>query len=504
MGPKGAGLRIPPLDPVAIATGASKTAATVVMLLAVATTAASAAPPAMTVKAAAPARLAKPAAATPAAAPVRRVVKPAPVRPQVRDTVIAAQLADLSPVLDSVRLASGVPAIVAAVVEGGRVIAAGASGAISSGSRAVRITDPFHVGPATKAMTATAIATLVDEGVLRWDLTLGEAFPDLAAVMDDRYRAVTLEQLLAHRAGIADVETDTALAGAAPAEARRRVVARALASPPRALAQGFHGDADAAYTVAAAMAERASGMAWEELMRKRLFEPLHMTSAGLGWPATLARRDAPWGHRCDEEAREAMQLERDATARTLFASIDERGHVWVEERVEEPVDIPLPGGVELEQSPCVPESPGEGEQVGSALGPALDVHCSVLDLARFAAYHLRGAEPARGRPLLGPDNWSRMHADIEGNYEGYGIGWSLAPFDDEPLALIQEGGAGPFYCRIVICPRQSRALVVITNGGEPNGKAACAAGVEVVHVLRESGALLGVRDREAGRLVTAR
>lgn len=500
MGPTSAGLRIPPLDPVAIATDASKTVATVVVLAVAVTGAAWAAPPATTVKPAASARAAQAAAATSS----KRVVKPAPVRPQARDTVVAAQLADLSPVLDSVRLASGVPAIVAAVVEGGRVIAAGASGAISSGSRAVRITDPFHVGPATKAMTATAIATLVDDGVLRWDLTLGEAFPDLSGVMDDRYAAVTLEQLLAHRGGIAAAEPDTALASAAPIEARRRVVAEVLAAAPRALAQGFHGDADAAYTVAAAIAERVSGVAWEELMRKRLFEPLHMRSAGLGWPATLARRDAPWGHRCDEEAREAMQLERDATARTLFASIDEQGHVWVEERVEAPVDIPLPGGVELEPSPCIPESPGEGERVGSALGPALDVHCSVLDLARFAAYHLRGAEPARGRPLLGPDNWSRMHTDIEGNYEGYGIGWSLAPFEDEPLALIQEGGAGPFYCRIVICPRQGRAVVVITNGGEPNGKAACAAGVDVVREWKGISLLTGKPETTSETLATAK
>ena len=44
------------------------------------------------------------------------------------------------------------------------------------------------------------------------------------------------------------------------------------------------------------MIERVTGEAWEDLLRERLFEPLGMTSAGFGAPATPGKVDQPWGH----------------------------------------------------------------------------------------------------------------------------------------------------------------------------------------------------------------
>ena len=441
----------------------------------------------------------KPQAAKAAAAPGhRRPVKAAAAggEPAGKDTVLAARIVDLSFALDSVRTATGVPAIAAAVIERGRVVAAGVTGvANGTGTRMVKLTDPFHVGPVAKAMTATAIATLVDDGVLHWRLTVGEAFPELKDEMEEVYAGVTLEQLLGHRGRIPaytglpeeTLEELRALPGTS-VEQRSAFVARVL-DESRQKETNFWQASDAAYTIAAAMAERAAKTPWETLMQKRLFDPLRMKNAGLGWPATAKRKDAPLGHRCDEESVKALAAKREAerVAGVTAEAAEELG-------VQNAEGIPLPEGVTLPECPCAPELPGDRASLPGALSPAADVHCSVVDLARFAAYHLRGSMPTGARPLMGPDNWARLHTDLDGNHEGYGIGWELLP-ENEELALLQEGGVGSFFCRVIVCPGEGRAVVVVTNGGEPNGKTACEAGAGVARAWRSTASVLAKGER---------
>ena len=149
----------------------------------------------------------------------------------------------------------------------------------------------------------------------------------------------------------------------------------------------------------------------------------------------------------------------------------------------------------LPECPCAPELPGDHASLPGALSPGGDVHCSVVDLARFAAYHLRGSMPTGARSLMGPDNWARLHTDLDGNHEGYGLGWELLSADDEELAMLQEGGTGAFFCRVIVCPGEGRAVVVVTNGGEPNGKAACEAGAAWRGTWRSTASVLAKGER---------
>ncbi len=91
----------------------------------------------------------------------------------------------------------------AAVLRGERIIAQGVAGVRKRGT-AERITldDQFHLGSCTKAMTATLVAMLVEEGKLNWTTTLGELFADTVKPMHPAWEKVTLRQVLAHRAGL--------------------------------------------------------------------------------------------------------------------------------------------------------------------------------------------------------------------------------------------------------------------------------------------------------------
>jgi D-alanyl-D-alanine carboxypeptidase len=80
--------------------------------------------------------------------------------------------------LETVRAQSGIPAIAALVGDSKRVRAFACVGVRRAGSHErIRPDDPFHIGSCTKAMTATVAARLVEQGKLRWETTLAEAFP---------------------------------------------------------------------------------------------------------------------------------------------------------------------------------------------------------------------------------------------------------------------------------------------------------------------------------------
>ena len=68
--------------------------------------------------------------------------------------------------------------MIGAVVRGEDVASIGAVGIRKIGSpEPIRVDDLVHLGSCTKAMTATMIGTLVDEGKLRWDSTIARGLP---------------------------------------------------------------------------------------------------------------------------------------------------------------------------------------------------------------------------------------------------------------------------------------------------------------------------------------
>jgi len=70
-----------------------------------------------------------------------------------------------------------------------------------TGGRKLVFHDKFLLNSNTKAMTATMIASLVEEGVLSWHSVLADIFPEFLPDVHKDFRNVTLRQLLTHTAG---------------------------------------------------------------------------------------------------------------------------------------------------------------------------------------------------------------------------------------------------------------------------------------------------------------
>lgn len=327
--------------------------------------------------------------------------------------------ARMSQMLETIRAKHKFPALAAAVVVDGKIVGTSAVGFRKhGGTEAATANDKFHIGSVTKSMTATLAAMLVEQGKIAWTTTIGESFPELAERLHADYRSATLEQLLAHRGG-APGSPPTLLwlkawdASGSPAEQRLDFVKGILARKPEAKPGTRHIYSNQGYAIAGVMLEKAAGKSWEELLRTMLFEPLGMTSAGFGAPATPGKVDQPWGH-----------------TKGLLRGMDS-----------------VPPGPKADNPP--------------AIGPAGTVHCSLADLAKYAAFHLSGERG--GSKLLNGESFKKLHTSTG---DDYALGWVVLEREwAGGRALMHNGSNTMFYIVVWMAPEKDCAVIVATNVG---------------------------------------
>ncbi|MDB6034209.1 MAG: Beta-lactamase [Verrucomicrobiales bacterium] len=325
----------------------------------------------------------------------------------------------ISQMLETIRVKHKFPALAVAVVVDGKIVMTNAVGLRKlGGTEAVTVNDKFHLGSVTKSMTATVAAMLVEQGKISWTTTIGESFPELGGKLHPDYRGVTLEQLLAHRGGApgqapSDLWRKAWTASGTPGEQRLDFVKGLLGRSPEAKPGTKHIYSNQGYSIAGVMLERAGGKLWEELMRTMLFEPLGMESAGFGAPATPGNVDQPWGHK-----------------KGPFTGIE-----------------------------AVP--PGPRADNPAAIGPAGTVHCSLADLAAYAAFHMVGERG--GSKLLKADSFKKLHTSAG---DDYALGWVVLkrPWAGG-RALMHNGSNTMFYVVVWMAPDLNSAVIVATNVG---------------------------------------
>ena len=327
----------------------------------------------------------------------------------------------LRPIIDRHRI----PGMVALTIQGEEVVASGAAGVRKAGSpQKITLADKFHIGSCTKAMTATLCAMLVEEGKLRWDTTVGEAFPELRGHMDPEWRGVTLRLLLQNSGGApANLDANGlwsrlwAFHGSAE-QARQLLTEGVVTHPPEAEPGTKFIYSNAGFSIAGHMAERAMHKPWEELLRERLFKTLKMTSAGFGAPGRSGSIDQPRGHK---ESGESVE-------------------------------------------------PGPAADNPVAIGPAGIVHCTIGDWAKFVALHLEADE---GRPrLLTAQTFKILHTPPAG--QEYAMGWIVTqrPWAGG-TALTHAGSNTMWYCVTWLAPKKNFAVLVMCNQGGDEAAKAC-------------------------------
>ncbi len=325
---------------------------------------------------------------------------------------LAAEPRDISSALEPLRAKNSLPAVGAAVVEDGHIIAIGATGRRRV-DRETRVTaeDVWHIGSCTKSMTAVLVGALVDEGKLRWDMSVADALPGIA--VHEAWRAVTIEHLLTQRSGIPgmtrvdwmELERDSGTAR----EQRVAFAKTLLAKPPAQPPGKVFAYSNSGYAILGAIIEQAVNQSYEALLAARIFQPLALASAGFGAPATKGQVDQPWGH---------------------FRS-----------------------GENL-----VAASPVAENGFPPAFAPAACVHLSLPDFARYAAW-LGTNEPR----LVSAETFRHLQIPPAGSHYACGQ-WQTEVVGIGPV-LAHTGHLGGFCGVFYTSPKRAVVVVFNTEGG---------------------------------------
>ena len=338
---------------------------------------------------------------------------------QVVDPVVAelcptAGDVNMAEVLKPIRRRHKLPAIAGAIVTSKGVVSMAVVGVRKAGEDVpAAIGDKWHLGSDTKAMTATAIARLVEQGHLKWDTTLSDVFPDLAAGMHPAFRSTTIHQLLSHRAGLkGDLDWWEIAKEGSTQEQRLESVRLGTASKPEHKPNAKCNYSNLGYVIAGAIVEHVTMKSWEESIQELLFDPLEMHTAGFGGIGTDGEIDQPWPH--------------------------------------------LAGATPAAQNGPTTDNP-------AVMGPAGRVNCSISDWGKFIADHLRGARG--GNALLSTNSYTTLHTPPRGN--DYALGWIVTERDWGGGTVLTHGGCNTMnYANVWIAPQRDFALLVCINQGD--------------------------------------
>ncbi len=329
------------------------------------------------------------------------------------------------------------PGLSIAVVEDGAVTLSKGYGVLRAGG-GEPVTDRtlFAIASNTKAMTAAAIAMLVEEGKLAWDAPVVRYMPDFA-MSDPRVTAMlSVRDLLCHRSGLSLGAGDLMMFPETT-HTRAELVAGLRHLPISGGFRAGYAYDNVLYILAGELILAVTGQPWEQFMTERLLRPLGMDDSSAEFRSMAPGSSVAWPHaRLGPPVRGMGPL----TALEKHTNLD----------------------------------------VAAAAG---GVYASARDVGKWLAAQLGQGLLPDGRRLWSPDSARQMWkpevivgaAQSDPSAErpdrsfvsAYALGWYVENFRDRRL-IWHSGGIDGFVTLTMMLPGLNRGLVVIRsmrNGG---------------------------------------
>ena len=324
---------------------------------------------------------------------------------------VSARLASLAEDLEEERVKHHVPGMAVAIVDDGELIYAAGFGVTDLDEKTpVTPETVFAIGSTTKAFTSVLAGVLVDEGQLSWDDPVTKHLPyfELDIQSDDADAQVTVRDLLAHRTGF----TRMGILWAGNGTSREQILRTATKAEPWSEFRGPFFYNNVTYMAAGEVAGKVADTTWDELVRKRVFEPLGMSAS------TVSAK----------EAQKSPKLSR--------------GYLW---------------RIESEDHRALPMRPID------AIGPAGSINSSVLDMSRWIEMLLARGEFG-GERLISErslqETWTKQITIQDGI--DYGMGWMLREIGGH--RVVEHGGnIDGFSAQVTLVPDEGLGFVMLSN-----------------------------------------
>jgi CubicO group peptidase (beta-lactamase class C family) len=317
------------------------------------------------------------------------------------------------------------PGAAIAVVKDGKIVFQQGWGLRNiAGTERVDAHTRFQVASNSKAMTAGALAILVEEGKLRWDDRLIDHLPWFRLGGDPYItRDFRVRDLLSHRSGLSLGQGDLLIFGSdySPREIAERL---RFLDPPNSFRAGYAYD-NVLYIVAGELVQAVSGMPWADFVQTRIMAPLGMTESA---PA-IARIDlgANVATPHDRQQGKAVVIPYDSVTNALSAggvvtSVADWTR-WMRVQLDS-------GRVDAERRLWSPA------QTRAMWMPAIALPIG------------------DGPPALLP---------LRPNFAAYGLGWFLRDYRGVKLVW-HDGGLQGMLSRTILVPEKRIGIVILTNG----------------------------------------
>lgn len=315
------------------------------------------------------------------------------------DSVVAAAMKELH-----------VPGVAVGVIRDGKVVLAKGYGLRDSTRKQPVTADTvFAVGSVTKSFTAASCATVVDEGKLEWDKPVRDYLPWFRLHDPIATELITARDLLTHRSGLPRHDFIRMSTPLSREEFMRRL--RYL-EPSKTFRETFQYN-NLMYVAAGFLCAERARMSWEDLIRKRLFEPLEMKNSTVAVTDTQKLSDFARPH------------------------LDEGGAV----RETDFYDYQRFG-----------------------IGPNGAVNSSVNDMLKYLQMHLDGGK-AGTRQVISSAQMRELHRGVTAVGDGaYALGW----FDEDHRGhrmFTHGGGITGFTANAAFFPEKKIGIVVLNNLG---------------------------------------
>ncbi len=189
----------------------------------------------------------------------------------------------------------GIPGLAISVVKNGEIILAKGYGMRKLGEvEKVDENTVFGVASTTKAMTATSLGMLVDEGNLHWDDRVRDHLPWFELSDPWASDVITVRDLLTHRTGIGRMTGNRLVF--MPGRDRRTILEHISHQPFEIPFRSGYVYSNMMYMVAGMVIEGVTGTSWDEFLPERLFKPLRMNSASVSITEISDGDNAAWPH----------------------------------------------------------------------------------------------------------------------------------------------------------------------------------------------------------------
>lgn len=320
------------------------------------------------------------------------------------------------------------PGATIAIVQDGKIIHRNGFGVKELGKDSPVTPDTlFMIGSVPKAMTSLMMGTLVDEGIIDWDMPVSKILPPFKLADDEASQTVTFRDLLSMRSGLSNFDLSLFIHKYTAEQIFESLRDIPLVDKPgKQYAYSNQGYSAAAYIAAIASGATYGKNLYEtyaELMQKRVFDPIGMKNTLLEFNAGVKSANVASPHRPN-----------------------------------------LAGGgfetfsVELERG-------------GFSIIPAGGTTWSTADdLARYLITEMNHGVTPDGKQIVSEarllDTWKPEIPSMNNNH--YALGWVVRP-GYHGLQQIEYGGGNLGYTSFVsFLPEAKLGVVVLTNrlGGD--------------------------------------